>query len=80
MASWGTLLDALEERSARIRALLDGHADVPDLPVIVLQADGPLPADLRLRAVVLLEESERQERRVTERRQQLVRASAYAEA
>ena len=80
MATWNALLDALEERSARIRALLDGHADVPDLPVIVLDAEGPLPAELRLRAVVLLEESERQERRVVQRRQQLVRASAYAGA
>lgn len=80
MDGWLALLDALEERTARLAAVLDGNGDLPELPVIDLSTDVPLPQELRLRATSLLAETQRQERRMAERRAHLRRASAYARA
>ena len=75
--SWPALLDALEEGTARASALLDGGEPV-ELPDVALEADGPMPPELRLRAVVLLSETDRLARRLADRRTALQRASAYA--
>lgn len=54
---WPDLLDALEERNRRFAALVNGGTSpVPEVP---LRADGPLPAELTLRAEAVLAETER---------------------
>ena len=55
MTAWPVLLDALEEQALRLaEALRRGERDVV-LPDLELDADGPLPAELHLRAQVVLQ-------------------------
>lgn len=55
MTPWPALLDALEERTLQIAAALQrGERDVV-VPDLALDPDGALPAQLRLRAQVVLQ-------------------------
>lgn len=55
---WPALLDALEERTRRLAAVVEDDETGP-VPEVALRADGPLPAELALRARALLAETER---------------------
>ncbi len=56
MTPWPQLLDALEEAGLQLGAALRrGERDVA-LPDLALEADGPLPGELRLRAQAVLQQ------------------------
>ena len=78
--SWPAVLDALEERTRRYAALIE-DSDTVELPDDTpLVADGPLPADLGLRARVLLEETNRLADLAERRRDAARRALSYNQA
>ena len=80
MTGGSGLLDALEERTSRYEAALDAGVELPDLPDVTLPVDAPLPVELGLRAVALLERTRTVEARIATRTAELHRAQAYAEA
>lgn len=55
--AWPALLDALEERTRRLADVVETGAG-EELPELALHAAGPLPAELQLRARVLLARTE----------------------
>jgi hypothetical protein len=75
---WADLLAAYEERLRLFEDVARGRAaHVP--PPIAARGDGPLPAELRLRAAVLLDRMQRLQPRLTRRRDRNVRAGlAYS--
>lgn len=75
---WSDLLDALEERNRRWGAFLTGAP--LDVPEVVLQAPGPLPAELAVRAQVVLAETQRLEQSAATRRDRAGLALHYGRA
>lgn len=61
MTPWPDLLDALDARTCRLAEALAAGERTVDLPDLDLAAAGPLPAHLRLRARVLLAQTQRLE-------------------
>jgi hypothetical protein len=77
--AWPAVLDALEERTRRYAALIeDGEGAVPDDTPLV--AEGPLPAELELRARVVLAETARLTDLAERRRDTARRALQYNQA
>lgn len=78
MASWPALLDALEERTRRVAELVAGGAAAgyAALEDVELQAPGPLPPELAVRARVLLAETHRLEHELARRTGPAARAGA----
>lgn len=77
--AWPDLLDALEERNRRFRELVrTGGGD--SVPEVDLQAAGPLPRDLELRARLVLDETERLAELAARRSDEARLALRYAQA
>ena len=78
--SWEAVLDALEERTRRFAAVVEGdeEAELPD--GTPLQAEGPLPPHLELRARVLLAETDRLAELAEKRRDAAKRTLHYNQA
>ncbi len=77
--TWPAVLDALEERTRRYAVLIEeGEGEVPDDTPLV--AEGPLPAELELRARVLLAETARLTDLAERRRDTARRALQYNQA
>lgn len=73
---WPQLLDALEERLRRIEAVSRGTEAGP-VPDVALNADGPLPDSLRLRALALLDATRLAEDELARRLEANRRARTY---